>query len=859
MNTPTNRITKAKLFSKIIELINEKNISSAERQLRCLSASIFNEKEATLYKKLTSMISERKKLLRKIPKLLPSGKSWPKITIVTPSYNQGQYIEETIKSVINQGYPNLEYIVVDGGSKDNTVDVLKKYDNDITYWVSERDDGQSDAINKGFKIASGEIIGWLNSDDQLASDALFSIALAFDLSNADMVSGICEIYQDDVLIKKHISSSDDGVLPLEKLLDLENGWNAGMFFYQPEVYFTKSLWDRSGSHVRKDCFYSMDYELWCRFALNKAKHYVIGKSIAKFRMHPEQKTNSITSFKSELVEVRDRFVIENSLKIKSKERNYNEGSNLKVLMLNDNGFNYGAGIAHQRIASGFEMAGHDVIVKELPMASDKVKEARLIEEIEKLKPNIIICGNFHAKANDDFNILKKINQIESKLYWITHDFWIMTGRCAYMGECKKYLQKCDDSCETFNEYPQLDKNKISLAWESKNDILMNGKNLTILANSDWSFNKFNELKSTMNFPNLTISKITLGIPSIFFQSDDKNYIRELFKIPKDDFVITFSVSSISEERKGAKILAEALMKFNRKNVTLLIIGNNDIELDFGLHKVIKIGYLKDADMIVSILTGSDVFIGPSKEETLGQVFIEAAAAGVPSLGFYGSGVEDAIANNITGLLSDPNADALLNKLEKIYDDINCRESIAFFSKIYANNEFTIEKSFRSFFSILNRQGVIDTNSLPKRINFNPNSVLGEDSLSGQNWLISSGGSNTEGPYDGEYPFRFNWLHSSESEIMYKCKVGGNYLKINAINPIFEKLDVKVILSDQHIGNISFNSSYDKNVEEFYFAIRKEITPGWVTIKFIPERTQSPSESEARALSFALISLEIIKK
>src|SRR5437868_3021326 len=111
-----------------------------------------------------------------VPPLTAVGKSWPKISIVTPNYNYGAWLEETIRSVLLQGYPNLEYIVIDGASQDNSVAVIEKYAPYLDYWVSERDKGQTNAINKGFARSTGEIMGWLNSDDLLLPNALRNIA-----------------------------------------------------------------------------------------------------------------------------------------------------------------------------------------------------------------------------------------------------------------------------------------------------------------------------------------------------------------------------------------------------------------------------------------------------------------------------------------------------------------------------------------------------------------------------------------------------------------------------------------------------------------------------------------------------------
>src|SRR5262245_16909311 len=115
----------------------------------------------------------------KLPSVSSDGLPWPSISIVTPSYNQGQFIEETIRSVLLQGYPNLEYIIIDGGSKDQTVDIIHKYEPWLTYWVSRKDRGQAHAINDGLRRASGTIFNWINSDDVLAPNALATIALLF--------------------------------------------------------------------------------------------------------------------------------------------------------------------------------------------------------------------------------------------------------------------------------------------------------------------------------------------------------------------------------------------------------------------------------------------------------------------------------------------------------------------------------------------------------------------------------------------------------------------------------------------------------------------------------------------------------
>src|SRR5262249_45830023 len=125
--------------------------------------------------------------IQNFPQMMSDGRNWPRISIVTPSYNQGRYIEETIRSVLLQGYPNLEYIIIDGGSTDETIEIIERYHDGLTFWSSEPDNGQSHALNKGFARATGQILAWINSDDMYLPGAFARIATAFEHDRVDVV------------------------------------------------------------------------------------------------------------------------------------------------------------------------------------------------------------------------------------------------------------------------------------------------------------------------------------------------------------------------------------------------------------------------------------------------------------------------------------------------------------------------------------------------------------------------------------------------------------------------------------------------------------------------------------------------
>lgn len=208
----------------------------------------------------------------------------PKISIITPSFNQGKYIRQTLESVLSQNYPNLEYIVMDGGSTDETVSILKEYGTRIK-WYSEKDNGQSNAINKGLRMATGDVVAWLNSDDYYLPGTLEKVGTFFaDNPEAQWVTGDYQIVdekgieiQSYVRIYKNILRS----LPFASTLYVAN------FINQPSTFWKRKLMDAVG-YVNEQYHLCMDYDYWLRIY----KHHkpgVIHVPLSAFRIHGKSK------------------------------------------------------------------------------------------------------------------------------------------------------------------------------------------------------------------------------------------------------------------------------------------------------------------------------------------------------------------------------------------------------------------------------------------------------------------------------------------------------------------------------------------------------------------------------------------
>ncbi len=227
-----------------------------------------------------------------------SVSEWPRISVITVSYNQAKYLPECLASVLGQGYPHLDFVVIDGGSTDGSREILERHREKLSALVIEPDRGQSHALNKGFALAKGEMLTWLCSDDRLEPGALGAVAESHRRTSCDLVVGGCRVIDGEGRTKTvhHSAFVTETVSPLSfgDLASFTATWQRALYFYQPEVFFTHDLWQRSGAHVKEHLHYAMDYDLFLRFALAGADVFATRQILGCSRQHSEQKTRHET-------------------------------------------------------------------------------------------------------------------------------------------------------------------------------------------------------------------------------------------------------------------------------------------------------------------------------------------------------------------------------------------------------------------------------------------------------------------------------------------------------------------------------------------------------------------------------------
>lgn len=231
-----------------------------------------------------------------------------RITIVTPSYNQVQYVEDTINSVLSQNYPSLEYIIMDGGSTDGSWDIIKQYEAHLHYYQKGSDEGQYDAINKGFQHSTGEIMAWLNSDDKYTPWSFQVVNEIFStLPEVEWLTTLSPITWNKFGVASSCTRrggfTRSGFMNGENLLD--GRWSTLGTLQQESVFWRRSLWERAGGYIDTSYKLAADFELWARF-FQHGNLYTVEVPLGGFRQHGDQK--SITQLQQYMQESRQILV-----------------------------------------------------------------------------------------------------------------------------------------------------------------------------------------------------------------------------------------------------------------------------------------------------------------------------------------------------------------------------------------------------------------------------------------------------------------------------------------------------------------------------------------------------------------------
>lgn len=217
-------------------------------------------------------------------------KRYPKISIVTVNYNNGAFLEETILSVIEQDYPNLEYILIDGGSTDNSLQIIEKYQNHFSYWVSEKDEGPYHAVQKGLEKSTGEIMAWINSDDKYLPKSFFAVAEIFEeFGEVKWLMGLAREYTEYGALVGRIT------LPWSRWSKYRYYTNDYQFIQQESSFWKRELWEKSGAKIDTSYQLAGDLELWSRFFRHEKLHTTIVE-LAGFRHRKEnQRSKNLLS------------------------------------------------------------------------------------------------------------------------------------------------------------------------------------------------------------------------------------------------------------------------------------------------------------------------------------------------------------------------------------------------------------------------------------------------------------------------------------------------------------------------------------------------------------------------------------
>jgi len=391
----------------------------------------------------------------------------------------------------------------------------------------------------------------------------------------------------------------------------------------------------------------------------------------------------------------------------------NRNERLRVLFLNDVGFQYGAGLAQLRQVQSFLLMGHEVMalcwqkgaephIDIIPHKAEGVWEGirelnqlhfengyikieiieEIIKEVQIVSPDIIIVGNLHG-ASWPLELFLELYELDSLVIAYAHDCYLVTGRCAYPGDCGKYLSGCDDSCATADEYPQLSPFEISEAWKLRRKIFCGQDGIPLATNSRWTLKLVQQALKGLRYAEV----VYLGLDERLFKPINGSLARRLLEIPEDLFVIMSGAVSFSDRRKGVHFINEVAS----------VMGSEAFFLLFGMNakeytSISSVGFVGDYRKMPLLYSSSDLFLATSLEEAFGQTILEASACGRPVVAFDVYGVPEVARNGQNARLAEGiSANELVRSIRYFMDNPREREAFGKAGRSIVKAEFTLRK------------------------------------------------------------------------------------------------------------------------------------------------------------------------
>ncbi|MBD2743555.1 glycosyltransferase [Coleofasciculus sp. FACHB-1120] len=374
------------------------------------------------------------------------------------------------------------------------------------------------------------------------------------------------------------------------------------------------------------------------------------------------------------------------MSLQSIRNKLSSGQSLRILFINDLGFQYGAGLALLRQIQSFLLMGHDVAAlcwtpgaeeENVPFIPAKatgswlgmsglpylhshygVSQSSIIDSIvleASLRyPDVIILGNLHG-AGWSLKLLPALQSLGCVAIAFLHDFYLITGRCAYPGECHRYEIGCNDSCPTWDQYPSLAPDKIFDEWVLRREIFCGSQGVPLAANSQWTLKMARQALTGLHYADC----VYYGLDEQLFRKIDKSLARQLLGIPQDCFVILGGAVNMSDYRKGGHIFCEIVSQLQQK-AHFVVFGAESHQIK----GVQGTGLLRDYRKMVLVYSAADIFVGTSLEEAFGQTFCEAAACSLPVVAFNIGGIPEIARHDVNARLANEiSAQALLNEID----------------------------------------------------------------------------------------------------------------------------------------------------------------------------------------------------